>query len=253
VLNADFQIPAGADDVEALSSHTFAQDVTVLALTPHMHYRGKDFKFTATFPDGASKELLKVSRYDFNWQTGYDFEEPIALPAGSRIDCVAHWNNSATNPNNPDPTKDVAWGLQSTDEMMIGFVDYVVKDGVSPKPVSALLGKLPDLARQHPGEVWRVDLPMQEGKPPEPMAIHLPKQGNGGWYVAMGNMVLPAPIHSIVWDGNQVTAKADIPNQGTLELQGVVLESGDIDLTMGPGTIRGIAAEKAAQVTIPSG
>jgi mono/diheme cytochrome c family protein len=253
VLNADFQIPAGANDVEARSSHTFAEDVTVLSLTPHMHYRGKDFQFTATLPDGTSKELLKVSKYDFNWQTGYDFQEPVALPAGSRVDCVAHWDNSTANPNNPDPAKDVSWGLQSTDEMMIGFVDYVVKEGVSPKPISPLLGKLPDLARQHPGEVWRVDLPMQQGKPPEPMAIHLPKQGNGGWYVAMGNMVLPAPIHSIVWDGNQVTAKADIPNQGTMEMSGVVLESGDIDLTMGPGTIRGIAAEKAAKSTIPSG
>jgi hypothetical protein len=253
VLNADFHIPAGASGVEARSSHTFAEDVTVLSLTPHMHYRGHDFQFTATLPDGTSKDLLKVSRYDFNWQTGYDFAEPVALPAGSRIDCLAHFDNSTANPDNPDPTKDVSWGVQSTDEMMIGFVDFVVKDGVSPKPISPLLGKLPDLAEQHPGEVWRVDVPVQAGQPPQPTAVHLPKQGNGGWYVAMGNLVLPAPIHSIVWDGSKVTAKADIPGQGTMEMSGVVLEDGDLDLSMGGGTIRGIAAEKAAKATLPSG
>ncbi|HVR28349.1 MAG TPA: cytochrome c [Thermoanaerobaculia bacterium] len=254
VLNADFEIPAGDPDVEAAASHTFAQDVRLLALTPHMHYRGKDFQFTAVLPDGTSKELLKVSRYDFNWQTGYEFAEPIELPAGSRVDCLAHWDNSTANLNNPDPEKNVRWGLQSTDEMMIGFVDYVVKDGVSPKPVSPVLGKLPELAKTHPGQVWRVDVPLQPGKPPEPTAVHLPRAGNGGWYVGFGNMVLPAPIHSIVWDGNRVTAKADIPNQGTTEMSGVVLDSGDIDLTMGPGTIRGIAAEKVKPAaSIPSG
>ena len=65
--------------------------------------------------------------------------------------------------------------------------------------------------------------------------------------------MLPAPIHSIVWDGNKVTAKAEIPNQGTMEMSGVVLESGDIDLTMGGGTIRGVAADKAAKISIPTG
>ena len=252
VLNADFEIPAGSSDTEARSSHTFAEDIVVLGLTPHMHYRGKDFKFTATFPDGTSKELLKVSRYDFNWQTAYDFAEPISLPAGSRIDCVAHWDNSTTNANNPDPTRNVTWGQQSTDEMMIGFVDYVVKEGVSPKPISAVLGKLPELALAHPGQVWRDDVQTQPGKPTEPSAVHLPREGNGGWYVAFGNMVLPAPIHSIVWDGNKVTATADIPGQ-SMEMSGVVLEDGDIELTMGGGTLHGIAAEKTAKSTLPTG
>ena len=253
VLNADFEIPAGDPNAEATSSYTFAEDVTVLSLTPHMHYRGKDFKFTATWPDGTSKELLKVSKYDFNWQTAYDFEQPLALPAGSRIDCVAHWDNSPSNPANPDASKDVAWGQNSTDEMMIGFVDYTVKDGVSPKPISPLIGKLHDLAEHYPGQVWRVDVPIQPGKAAEPTAVHLPREGNGGWYVAFGTLVLPAPIHSIVWDGNKVTAKAEIPNQGTMEMSGVVLESGDIDLTMGGGTVRGVAADKSAKISIPSG
>jgi hypothetical protein len=252
VLNADFQIPAGDPNIEATASHTFAQDVTVLGLTPHMHYRGKDFKFTATWPDGTSKELLKVSRYDFNWQTTYDFAQPLELPAGSRIDCVAHWDNSKENPANPDHTKTVTFGQDSTDEMMIGFVDYTVKEGVSPKPISPVLGKLHDLAEHYPGQVWRVDVSTQPGKPEEPTAVHLPREGIGGWYVAFGNMVLPAPIRDIVWDGNKVTARADIPGQ-SMDLTGVVLESGDIDLTMGGGTIRGLAAAKSSRISIPTG
>jgi hypothetical protein len=253
VLNADFKIPAGDPNAEATSSYTFDQDVTLRSLTPHMHYRGKDFKFTAIYPDGTSKELLKVSHYDFNWQTAYDFAEPLALPAGSRVDCVAHWDNSPDNKANPDPKRDVSWGQQSTDEMMIGFVDYTVKEGVSPKPTSPVIGKLHDLAEHYPGQVWRVDVSTQPGKAPEPTIVHLPREGNGGWYIAIGSLVLPAAIHDIVWDGKTVTAKAEIPNQGTLEMKGVVLESGDIDLTMGPGTIRGTAAEKSARITIPSG
>jgi hypothetical protein len=253
VMNADFMIAAGDPNAEATSTHTFTEDVRVLSLTPHMHYRGKDFKFTATWPDGTSKELLKVSKYDFNWQNNYDFVDPLELPAGSRIDCVAHWDNSKENPANPDYTKDITFGQDSTDEMMIGFVDYVVKEGVSPKPISPVIGKLHDLAEHYPGQVWRVDVSIQPGKAPEPTAVHLPKEGNGGWYVGMGNLVLPAPLKDIVWDGNTVTAKADIPGQGTMEMKGVVLESGDIDLTMGGGTVRGIAAEKSAKTSLPTG
>src|SRR6185436_16020143 len=133
VMNADFKIPAGDPNYETDSTFTFGQDSHILSLTPHMHYRGKDFKYTLTTPDGKSQELLKVSKYDFAWQTQYEFEKPITAPKGSKIDCVAHFDNSANNPNNPDPKKDITFGQQSYDEMMIGFVDYIVDEGVSPK------------------------------------------------------------------------------------------------------------------------
>jgi mono/diheme cytochrome c family protein len=253
VQNSDFKIPAGNDNYEVKSTYTFRQDSVIHALLPHMHYRGKDFTYTATYPDGRSEILLKVPAYDFNWQTLYQEAKPLEIPAGTRLDCVAHYDNSTKNKANPDPTKDVTFGNQSFDEMMIGFVDYTVKDGVSPKPISPLIGKLHDLAEHYPGQVWRVDVSIQPGKAPEPTAVHLPREGNGGWYVAFGTLVLPAPIHSIVWDGNKVTAKAEIPNQGTMEMSGVVLDSGDIDLTMGGGTIRGVAADTAAKVSIPTG
>jgi hypothetical protein len=77
------------------------------------------------FPDGKSKQLLRVPRYDFNWQSHYRLREPLKLPAGTRIECTAHFDNSASNPNNPDPTQEVQWGDQTWEEMMIGFADYI--------------------------------------------------------------------------------------------------------------------------------
>jgi hypothetical protein len=68
---------------------------------PHMHVRGKDFKYTITYPDGRQEVLLHVPRYDFNWQLKYDLKEVLNVPKGSRIDCVAHYDNSPNNKYNP--------------------------------------------------------------------------------------------------------------------------------------------------------
>ena len=92
---------------------------------PHMHLRGKDFLYRATYPDGRSEILLSVPSYDFNWQGNYNFTEPVSAPAGTKIDCLAHFDNSADNRANPDPTKKVRWGDQTWEEMMIGWVTYV--------------------------------------------------------------------------------------------------------------------------------
>lgn len=248
ILNATFNIPAGDPNYQAKASYVFPQDARVLSLAPHMHYRGKDMSYTAYFPDGSERELLRVSNYDFNWQTGYEFVEPVRVPAGTRVEVVAHWDNSVDNPHNPDPTVDVSWGTDSTDEMLIGFVDYVVEEGVSPKPVSLVIGKLAELAEAHPGQVWRLDSPRTPGGDPETMALHLPKDGtNGGWYVQFGALVLPAPIHGVVWDGDKVTAMAMIPGQDPMPISGRVLsETGDLELTIQGGTTVATAAERSA-------
>jgi mono/diheme cytochrome c family protein len=256
VLNAGFKIPAGDPNYQAKASYVFPQDVAIRSLAPHMHYRGKDMKYTAYLPDGSSRELLSVSRYDFNWQTGYDFEEPVDLPAGTKVEVIAHWDNSADNPSNPDPTKDVGWGTDSTDEMLIGFVDYVVKDGISPKPISLVLGKLAELAEAYPGQVWRFDIQQGPEAELEPSAVHLPKDGSqGGWYVQMGSLVLPAPIKEVVWDGNAVTAKAYIPGQQPTEITGTLdTASGKLELSMGGGAMTGTPAEdEARQQGVPNG
>ncbi len=118
-------IPAGRKDVRFEAELTFPRAGRLLSLRPHMHLRGDTFEFRAEYPDGRSEILLLVSAYDFNWQTTYRFVEPRPFPGGTRLRCTATYDNSDANPLNPDSTRDVSWGRETTDEMMIGFVDYV--------------------------------------------------------------------------------------------------------------------------------
>ncbi len=125
-LNFSFKIPAGDPNYEVKSSFTAKNDITLVGLMPHMHVRGKDFKYTLVFPDGREQVILSVPRYDFGWQLAYELKEPIALPKGTRIDCVAHFDNSPNNRYNPDASKEVRWGDQTWEEMMIGWFTYTV-------------------------------------------------------------------------------------------------------------------------------
>jgi hypothetical protein len=116
-----FVIPAGDGNAEVTAVAELRQDVVMTSLTPHMHVRGKDMKYTATYPDGTSEVLLNVQKYDFNFQITYELAKPKILPKGTKIEVVAHFDNSPGNKYNPDPTKDVKWGDQTWEEMMIGF------------------------------------------------------------------------------------------------------------------------------------
>ena len=133
VLQTAFEIPAGHSNYEVKSSFTFNESAQLYSFMPHMHLRGKDFEYKAVFPDGTSKILLSVPRYDFSWQTYYVLKEPIAVPKGTRIECVAHFDNSTNNKYNPDPTKAVKWGDQTWEEMMIGWMSFVYD---TPPPAS---------------------------------------------------------------------------------------------------------------------
>ena len=132
--NRQFLIPAGDPNYEVKSTWTARQDITLLGIMPHMHVRGKDFKYTIVYPDGREEVLLNVPRYDFNWQLQYELKSPLTLPKGTRIDCVAHYDNSPNNKYNPDPTQDVKWGDQTWQEMMMGFFTYSIP--VAPAPAS---------------------------------------------------------------------------------------------------------------------
>ncbi|GIW97402.1 MAG: thiol-disulfide isomerase [Pirellulaceae bacterium] len=123
VLNARFEIPPGAAHHEVMAQQTIRDDCVLLSMTPHMHLRGKAFRYEALYPDGTKEILLDVPRYDFNWQLKYILAEPKSLPRGTRIRCTAVYDNSENNLVNPDPTRAVRWGDQSWEEMMIGFFD----------------------------------------------------------------------------------------------------------------------------------
>lgn len=136
-MNGRFVIPANDGNHEVKSSKTFDEDVLITSFMPHMHVRGKDFVYTAVYPDGRSEVLLNVPKYDFNWQHTYIPAKPIALPKGTRLDCVAHFDNSAKNKYNPDPAKAVKWGDQTWEEMMIGWFTYTPSGDRTKAPASA--------------------------------------------------------------------------------------------------------------------
>jgi hypothetical protein len=136
--NAGFKIPPNDGNYEVKSQVELQETVTLSDLMPHMHFRGKDFRFEVIYPDGKTETLLSVPKYDFNWQLGYRLAQPLVLPKGTRIECTAHFDNSANNPYNPDPTKEVKWGDQTWEEMMIGWFSVSVAD---PKVTAAQLIK----------------------------------------------------------------------------------------------------------------
>ncbi|MBI3694913.1 MAG: thiol-disulfide isomerase [Acidobacteria bacterium] len=119
-------IPPGAANHRVEASTTVTEPLSLVGMRPHMHLRGRSFEFRAVYPTGESQVLLRVPRYDFNWQPYYYLEQPILLPPGTRIECTAHYDNSANNPRNPDPNVEVHWGEQSWDEMMLGWFDVAI-------------------------------------------------------------------------------------------------------------------------------
>lgn len=130
-VNSDFRIPPGAANYEIPAGHDFKHPTLLHAMVPHMHFRGKAFRFTAEYPDGKKETLLDVPHYDFNWQNAYVLAEPKRLPAGTVVMCRGVFDNSADNLNNPDPTKEVRWGDQTWDEMMLGSMVVSMPDDVA--------------------------------------------------------------------------------------------------------------------------
>lgn len=125
-------IPPRVSDYQHQAWHTFRQDALLLTLFPHMHLRGKAFRYEAQYPDGTQEVLLDVPRYDFAWQQTYALAEPKLMPKGTRMRCVAHYDNSPENVANPNPDRIVHWGEQTWDEMLMGFMDLTEPDQVAP-------------------------------------------------------------------------------------------------------------------------
>jgi hypothetical protein len=123
VSHHDLTIPAGDANYTVEATKTLLRDTLVMSMFPHMHIRGKSFRYEATYPDGRHEVLLDVPRYDFNWQNSFILTEPKMIPKGTQLLCTASFDNSSENPYNPDPSKTIHWGPQTWDEMMIGWYD----------------------------------------------------------------------------------------------------------------------------------
>jgi hypothetical protein len=127
LANASFVIPPGEANYRVDADVTVDSDVRVVGFTPHMHLRGKSFEYRASLPDGTREVLLRVPKYDFNWQLTYDLAEERVFPKGTKFEATAIFDNSPGNKFNPDPKASVRFGDQTWDEMMVGFVNIAIK------------------------------------------------------------------------------------------------------------------------------
>ena len=126
-LQTRFAIPPGEPEHEVYArGPDFPEGAELLGMSPHMHVRGKAFRYELRKPSGEAEVLLDIPDYDFNWQTTYRLADPMPIEAGSRMLCRAVYDNSEENLHNPDPTQTVRWGDQTRDEMMIGYYHYAV-------------------------------------------------------------------------------------------------------------------------------
>jgi hypothetical protein len=129
IPNMTFVIPPGDPNYEVVGKQTFDRDTYLSSLYPHMHVRGKDATYTIVYPDGREEVVLRVPKYDFNWQLSYKLAEPKFMPKGSTLKVTMHYDNSTGNRFNPDPTATVRWGEQTWEEMMLGYYGTIELPG----------------------------------------------------------------------------------------------------------------------------
>lgn len=129
IPNMGFAIPPGDPNYEVVGKLTFDRDTYLSSLYPHMHVRGKDAQYSIVYPDGREEVVLRVPKYDFNWQLSYKLAEPKFMPKGSTLKVTMHYDNSTGNRFNPDPTATVRWGEQTWEEMMLGYYGTIELPG----------------------------------------------------------------------------------------------------------------------------
>lgn len=124
IADTELNIPRFAPNHEEGTSLKVPSTVHAMAFFPHMHLRGKAFRFELITPDNDPETILNIPTYDFNWQLEYRLQEPMKIPANSQIKVTGWFDNSAENPANPKPSVNVGWGDQTFNEMLIGYVEY---------------------------------------------------------------------------------------------------------------------------------
>ena len=204
VANTGLRIPPNDPNYEIAGFHVFDTDMQILAFSPHMHLRGKAMRYDVTYPDGTQETLLDVPNYNFNWQWLYYPVEPIHIPAGSRMDVTAAWDNSADNLFNPDPSAEIIYRGNTFNEMFVGFFEAIQSDGVYHQP-SDQMAKLTQLLSAHPAE----DSYLLGGF--LPIGLYVPKSGDGWAYVVQGNGMTTMTLDDIRWDGDKLSVRTQFP------------------------------------------
>ncbi len=131
LVRTDLDIPPGDRDYRITSWGSLPNDALLLDFFPHMHLRGKAFEYDAILEDGRPQPLLRVNHYDFHWQLLYRLAQPLPLKRGTKLSVTGWFDNSPNNPVNPDPSVEVKWGEQSSQEMLVGFFDVAVDPSVT--------------------------------------------------------------------------------------------------------------------------
>lgn len=164
----DFEIPAGHNNYSIAKEYTFNYDSQIISLMPHFHLRGKAAKYEAIYPDGTTETLLNIPRYDFNWQTTYNYKEFKTVPKGTKLIFTTTWDNSAENPYNPDASRIVRYGQPTSDEMSFGYMSFIndapmeehedVFDSIDPFKVG-LTAVVATLDTSRDGKLQKAELP----------------------------------------------------------------------------------------------
>ena len=127
--NSKFVIPPGSPDHVVQAKGAFDRPLKIWSILPHMHLRGASIEYRLVYPDGHSQIVLSVPHYDSHWETNYTFAEPLLIPTDTLLEATAHFDNSAANRANPDPTQEVHWGWKPSEEMMFSYVSFSLAEG----------------------------------------------------------------------------------------------------------------------------
>ncbi len=147
-INSEFEIPPHAADHPVSGSlGQLPRQGHILAIAPHMHYRGKSCRVFAHEGDEKTV-MLDVPAYDFNWQHVYELATPRPLKGIEKLSFVCKYDNSENNPFNPNPNDFVTWGDQSSEEMAIAFFEVAFERGAKADPEPTKTPKKIDLARE---------------------------------------------------------------------------------------------------------
>ena len=204
VVNTGMRIAPGEANHAEHAFYTFDTDMQLVAFSPHMHLRGKSMRYDLTYPDGRVETLLNVPKYNYNWQWQYYPTEPIDVPAGSRMDVTAVWDNSPENSFNPDPSKEIIYRGDVFNEMFVGFFEAIPKNGVYHQPLSAK-EKLTSLLRAHPPEHCYLVGGFL------PFGLYVPKEGEGWLYLTQGMNMFTISLDDFAWDGKKLLVTTQLP------------------------------------------
>jgi peroxiredoxin/mono/diheme cytochrome c family protein len=217
IADAGITIPPNEAEHKEVAYAVFPSEALLYSIFPHAHYRGRSAIIEAEYPDGRREMLVALPKYDFNWQRGYDFEEPLLVPPGTKIIATYTYDNSVRNPANPDPNATITWGDQSFEEMLYTAIRYRWTDETSDNPVnhdqamsaSMQFGMLDDNVN---GLIEQAELVGRIGQQLRPAFALLDRNGDGG--IDAGEMAAMAAAGGRGGRGGGNTAEAEDADVG---------------------------------------